>query len=97
MNQKNVVNRCRECGRVFQHRREDRQQTCSTCAPPKSRERYGAPKLRDRASERAQAQARARARDTLLARTPLHVLYPAMLAGLARLQEARPSFEAWKE
>ena len=31
-----------------------------------------------------------------LAKTPLHELYPSMAEGLARLQEARPSAEAWK-
>lgn len=92
----NVVNRCRCCGKAYQHPRGDRQQTCPTCSPPKPRERYAAPVTRDRSSEWAQAQAKAQARDTLLARTPLHELYPAMTEGLARLQEARPSHAEWK-
>ena len=74
----NVVNRCRECGKAFQHRRGDGVEACGRCV------------------DLGPSTTRTQGRDRLLAQTPLHKLYPEMIEGLARLQEARPSAEAWK-
>lgn len=84
---KNVINRCENCEKPFQHRRGDGVELCGTCAPLPERERYV---LAVSEAERTQA------RLSRLAKTPLHLLYPEMTEGLARLQEARPSAEAWK-
>ena len=74
----NVVNRCRECGKAYQHRRGDGVAECGRCV------------------DLGPTTTRTNARDVLLAKTPLHQLYPEMTEGLARLQEQRPSHAEWK-
>lgn len=74
----NVVNRCEDCGKAYQHVRGDGVATCGRCV------------------ELGPTTTRTQERDKLLASTPLHKLYPEMTEGLARLQEQRPSAEAWK-
>lgn len=83
----NVVNRCENCAQPFQHRRGDGRELCGACAPLPVRERYVLAVTDDM---------RTQDRLSRLAKTPLHELYPSMAEGLARLQEARPSAEAWK-
>jgi hypothetical protein len=82
----NYIKSCARCGAAFRQRRGQNARYCtSQCMRWADRERE-----RDR-HELAKSR-----RMTELATTPLHVMYPGMVAVLECVAQQRPSWAAWQ-
>lgn len=66
--------------------------SCRGCGRVIRRKRLTGSWFCTRSCERSTAQD---AEVRLLATTPMHVLYPGMMAHLTRVQEQRPSYTSW--